>query len=63
MYRFHITGYTGFYWEDSQRTDTQVDIKVFAETTREALEKASIVIGNPVSTSERRITIEEILGA
>lgn len=61
MYSFHITGYEGIYFEDSQRRDTRVDILVYATTLKEALEKASMVLGHPVSTSERNIVIKECI--
>lgn len=61
MFKFHIIGYEGrgtTYW-----SSYPVDIKVFAESQEQAIAKAEKVIGGEISTSRRRVYIEEMVGA
>lgn len=60
MYKFHITGYVGKganFWRDHP-----VDIKVFAKSQAQAIDKAESVLGKYISTSGRKIVIEEMEG-
>lgn len=60
MYKFHITGFSGngsSYWSDQP-----VDVTVFAENQRLAILKAENILGHHISTSERKIVIEEMAG-
>lgn len=60
MYKFHIIGYEGKganFW-----SNCPVDIKVFAKNRAQAIDKAESILGNHISTSGRKIVIEEMVG-
>ena len=60
MYKFHITGYRGngeSYWSDNP-----IDITVFAENLEEAIEKASSVLGYNISSTHRKVIVDEMVG-
>lgn len=60
MFSFHIKGFVGS--ETSYWSDRPVDIKVFAESQSQAIEKAEKVIDCKISLKNRTISIEEVVG-
>lgn len=61
MYRFHITGYASIDRNSYQyNSDAPIDITIYADTARDALDKAEKVGGDYISTTHRKITIEEL---
>ena len=60
MYKFHIIGYRGegeSYWSDNP-----IDITVFAENLVGAIRKASSVLGYNISSTHRKVIVEEMVG-
>lgn len=60
MFKFHITGFVGNgtnYW-----SNLPVDITVFAENETQAIAKSETVLGQNISTSGRKVVVEELVG-
>ena len=62
MYRFHITGYASTEKDSSYyHGSSPIDVTVYSDTTENALTKVESVTGRYISTTNRKIVIEEIL--
>ena len=60
MYRFHITGYAGMVKNDYQYSSgSPIDATVYANTAEEAISKVENIYGKYISTTYRRIVVEE----
>lgn len=62
MYKFHITGYAATEKGSSYYCGScPFDVTVYAERVSDALVKAEAVMGEYISTTHRKIVVEEIL--
>lgn len=60
MFKFHITGFVGNgadFW-----INRPINITVFAENETQAIAKAETVLGQNISTSGRKVVVEELVG-
>lgn len=61
MYKFHITGYAATEKDISYyHGSCPIDVTVYSDTTANALTKVESVTGQYLSTTNRKIVIEEI---
>ena len=60
MFKFHITGFVGN--GTSCWSDLPIDITVFAESLTKAIGKAEVVLGFTISTTSRKVVVEELVG-
>ena len=60
MFKFHITGFAGNgvrFWDN-----LPIDITVFAESLTKAIGKAETILGFTISTIDRKVVVEELVG-
>lgn len=61
MYKFHITGYAATEKGSSYyRGSCPIDITLYADTVADAIAKAEDVTGEYLSTTDRKVVIEEV---
>lgn len=61
MFKYHITGFTGFSPNDTQRTNIPVDITVYADVFPTAITKAELALCEYISLTNRNVVVEEVL--